>query len=70
MNQFGGQISGFPLLLRAFGAGSLHDRWPDPRRRAAPFRPRPAYSAPRRPQLVAAGSVWKYLDNGSNQGTS
>src|SRR5207247_2662513 len=30
----------------------------------------PGYTAPPRDTLISTGSVWKYLDNGSDQGTN
>lgn len=74
MNQFGGQISpGFPLLLSApLGQVLYTTDGSDPRQPNGAVSPaaRVFESTTTATTLVAAGADWKYLDNGSSQGTS
>ncbi len=74
MNQHGGQISaGFPLLLSAPLGQILYTvDGSDPRLPGGGVSPaaRVFESTTTTTTLIAAGAAWKYLDDGSNQGSS
>ena len=75
LSQYGGYIGGDEMLTISGGPGTIYYQvnGSDPREMSGPFAPGSSTiegSAVETRTLVNQGASWKYLDNGSNQGTA